>query len=158
VYQDSCSNTFVFDSGGSSGSGALIINGGAPKTFIIPHPEYEGKMLRHACIETPTRGTNMYEYQIVATEANQTTEIVLPSYFKYLNGRPRVYVSPKNVLSTCYGYVTTDKERVVIKTEKVGVFNVMVTGVRQDPKAVAYSSTENIDEPIAAEDIPQPKS
>jgi len=158
VYRDVCNNTFVFDSGGSSGSGALIINGGTPKTFIIPHPEYEGKMLRHACIETPTRGTNMYEYQIVATEANQTTEIALPSYFKYLNGRPRVYVSPKNVLSTCYGYVTTDKERVIIKTEKVGVFNVMVTGVRQDPKAVAYSSTENIDEPIAAEDIPQPKS
>lgn len=30
VYQDSCSNTFVFDSGGSSGSGQLLINGKGP--------------------------------------------------------------------------------------------------------------------------------
>ena len=36
---------------------------GGPKTFIIPHPEpkHKGKMLRHACVEAPTRGTNMYE-------------------------------------------------------------------------------------------------
>jgi hypothetical protein len=124
------------------------------KTFIIPHPEHEGKMLRHACIETPTRGTNMYEYQFEATEANQTTEIALPSYFKYINGRPRVYISPKNVLSTCYGDVNKELTKVIVKTEKVGEFNVMVTGVRKDPGAVAYSSTENIDEPIAYNDIP----
>ena len=30
VYQDSCSNTFVFDSGGLSGSGQLLINGKGP--------------------------------------------------------------------------------------------------------------------------------
>ena len=36
----------------------------------------------------------------------------------------------------------------------MGEFNVMVTGVRKDPGAVAYSSTENIDEPIAYNDIP----
>ena len=71
----------------------LTASRGGPKTFIIPHPEYEGKMLRHACLEAPTRGTNVYEYQIEVTEPNHTTTIPLPSYFKHINGRGRVYVS-----------------------------------------------------------------
>ena len=127
---------------------------GGPKTFVIPHPEHEGKMLRHACLEAPTRGTNVYEYQITTTEDNQTTTISLPSYFKHINGSPNVFVSPKNVLSTCYGNVNDDLTAALITTEKPGTFNVMVTGVRKDPDAVAYSATEHIDEPIAADDIP----
>jgi len=31
----------------------------------------------------------------------------------------------------------------------------MVTGVRKDPQAVAYSASENIDMPIALKDIPK---
>ena len=124
------------------------------KTFVIPHPEHEGKMLRHACIEAPTRGTNIYEYQLEATESNQTTEIALPSYFKYINGRPRVYVSAENVFSACYGKVNEDLTHAIIKTEKPGVFNVLVTGVRKDPGAVKYAPSIYIDEPIAPEDIP----
>ena len=127
---------------------------GGPKTFIIPHPEHEGKMLRHACLEAPTRGTNVYEYQIQTAEDNQTTTITLPSYFQHINGRPRVYVRPTNVLSRCCGYVNEDLTAALITTEKPGTFNVMVTGVRKDPDAVAYSATEHIDEPIAIEDIP----
>ena len=123
-------------------------------TFVIPHPEHEGKMLRHACIEAPTRGTNIYEYQLEATESNQTTEIALPSYFKYINGRPRVYVSAENVFSACYGKVNEDLTHAIIKTEKPGVFNVLVTGVRKDPGAVKYAPSIYIDEPIAPEDIP----
>ena len=89
MYRDMCGNEFCFDSSGvgSPSGGRLLING-RPKTFVIPHPEHEGKMLRHACIEAPTRGTNIYEYQLEATESNQTTEIALPSYFKHINGRP----------------------------------------------------------------------
>jgi len=41
----------------------------------------------------------------------------------------------------------------IIETEKSGIYNVMITGVRKDPEAVAYSATENIDEPIDAKDI-----
>ena len=44
---------------------------------------------------------------------------------------------------------------VVVKTERKGTFNVMVTGVRKDAGAVAYSTTEYIDAPISAEDLPQ---
>ena len=111
-------------------------------------------MLRHACIEAPTRGTNIYEYQLEATEPNQTTEVALPSYFKHINGRPRVYVSAENVFSGCYGKVNENLTHAIIQTEKPGIFNVMVTGVRKDPNVVKYSATENIDEPIAPEDIP----
>jgi len=129
---------------------------GTPKiaSFVIPHPEHEGKMLRHACIEAPTRGTNIYEYQLEATESNQTTKIALPSYFKHINGRPRVYVTPKNVLSTCCGDVDEELIYAIILTEKPGIFNVMVTGVRKDPGAVKYAPSIYIDEPISPEDIP----
>jgi len=121
---------------------------GGPKTFIIPHPEYTGKMLRHACIEAPTRGTNLYEYQIEATEDNATTDIELPSYFSKLNCRPRVYVSPMNTFSHRYGVFNEALTKVSIHTEKAGIFNVIVTGVRKDPGAIAYSETIQIDGPV----------
>ena len=60
----------------------------------------------------------------------------------------------KNVFSGCYGKVNENITHAIIQTEKPGIFNVMVTGVRKDPGAVKYSATENIDEPIASEDIP----
>ena len=128
---------------------------GGPKTFIIPHPEHEGKMLRHACLEAPTRGTNVYEYQITTTEDNQTTEIALPSYFKHINGRPRVYVysGTGSQWGGSRGYMSDDHTKAFIETEKPGTYNVMVTGVRKDPEAVAYSATENIDDPINPKDI-----
>ena len=128
---------------------------GGPKTFVIPHPEHEGKMLRHACLEAPTRGTNVYEYQITTTEDNQTTEIALPSYFKHINGRPRVYVysGTGSQWGGSRGYMSDDHTKAFIETEKPGTYNVMVTGVRKDPEAVAYSATENIDDPIDPKDI-----
>ena len=128
---------------------------GGPKTFVIPHPEYEGKMLRHACLEAPTRGTNVYEYQITTTEDNQTTEIDLPSYFKHINGQPKVYVysGAGSQWGSSRGYMNDEHTKAIIETEKPGMYNVMVTGVRKDPAAVAYSATENIDDPIAPKDI-----
>jgi hypothetical protein len=111
-------------------------------------------MLRHACIEAPTRGTNIYEFQFTVKEDNQSTSIALPSYFSAINGRPRVYVSPVDVFSGCYGSVNKESTHVIVQNEKAGTFNVMVTGVRKDAGAVAYSQSENIDEPIAPTDIP----
>ena len=128
------------------------------KSFIIPHPEHEGKKLRHACIEAPTRGTNIYEYQFETTESNQITHVALPSYFKHINGRPRVYVSAESIPTRRCGYiagkVNDELTAAVVETEHPGVFNVMVTGIRKDAGAVGYSATEHIDEPIAPEDIP----
>jgi hypothetical protein len=114
-------------------------------------------MLRHACLEAPTRGTNVYEYQIEVTEPNHTTTIPLPSYFKHINGRGRVYVNAaeKSAWGGSSGYVNDDLTAAIIETEKTGTFNVMVTGVRKDPQAMAYSELEDIDAPIAIEDIPK---
>ena len=53
------------------------------------------------------------------------------------------------------GKVNDELTGVVVKTEKPGIFNIMVTGVRKDPQAVAYSASENIDMPIALKDIPK---
>ena len=55
----------------------------------------------------------------------------------------------------CSGQPSEQSPKAIIQTEKAGTFNVMVTGVRKDPAAVAYSSTEGIDDPILLEDIPQ---
>ena len=127
---------------------------GGPKTFVIPHPEHKGKMLRHACVEAPTRGTNIYEYQFEVKEHNATTEIALPSYFSHINTRPRVYVRTENAFSTCYGKVNEELTRAIIRTEKPGIFNIMVTAVRKDPAAVKYASSIYIDDPIIPKDIP----
>ena len=129
---------------------------GGPKTFIIPHPEpkHKGKQLRHACIEAPTRGTNIYEFQIKVKEGNTTTEINLPSYFKYLNSDPKILISPHNVQSRFYGAVNRELTHIHITTEKAGIFNVMVSGIRKDATAVSYSANKYIDEPIAEADIP----
>ena len=127
---------------------------GGPKTFVIPHPEHKGKMLRHACVEAPTRGTNIYEYQIEVKEHNATTEIALPSYFSHINTRPRVYVRTENAFSTCYGKVNEELTRAIIRTEKPGIFNIMVTAIRKDPAAVKYASSIYIDDPIIPKDIP----
>ena len=102
-------------------------------------------MLRHACIEAPTRGTNMYEYQIDVKEDNATTKIELPSYFKHLNTRPLVYITPKNCVSTFNGYINKEFTEAIIQTEKVGVFNILITGIRKDKAAVSYSNNDYID-------------
>ena len=118
---------------------------GGPKTFIIQHPEDPERLLRHACIEAPTRGTNLYEYQIQTATDNATTEIALPSYFSKLNGRARVYVFAADTLSMCYGKVNNELTQAIIHTQKAGTYNVIVTGIRKDPAALEFSSTEMID-------------
>ena len=105
-------------------------------------------MLRHACVEAPTRGTNIYEYQIDVKEDNAITKIALPSYFTYLNKRPLVYITPKNCVSTFNGYVNPALTHIIIQTEKKGIFNILITGIRKDPLATAYSQTDYIDDPI----------
>ena len=128
---------------------------GSTKTFVIPHPTAEGKMLRHSCIEAPTRGTNLYEYQVSVETDDATTEIALPEYFAPLNGRHRVYANAVDAFSHAYGKVNDEGTKVVLRTEKAGTYNVLVTGVRKDPGAVGYSESENIDDPINPEDVPE---
>ena len=94
------------------------------------------------CIEAPTRGTTLYEFQITTIEDNAETKIELPSYFKFLNGRPRVYVSSVNTFSKAYGYVNRKLTQAIIKTEFIGTFNILITAIRKDKLAKQYSETE----------------
>jgi len=97
----------------------------------------------------------MYEYQIEVKEDNATTKIKLPSYFKHLNSDPKILITPQNVQCRFYGTVNKELSEIHITTEKAGIFNVMVSGIRKDPAAVSYSATKYIDEPIAEADIPK---
>jgi hypothetical protein len=115
------------------------------KTFIIPHPDPEKRdkyLLKHVCIEAPTRGTTLYEFQITTTKDCLIMNIELPSYFKFLNGRPRVYVSATNTFARSYGYVNDELTEARIHTESPGTFNILITAVRKDPAAKLYSATE----------------
>jgi hypothetical protein len=53
-----------------------------------------------------------------------------------------------NTISHRYGVFNEALTKVSIHTEKAGIFNVIVTGVRKDPGAIAYSETIQIDGPV----------
>jgi len=110
-------------------TGTITKGGGS---FLIPHPDPSKTnwKLKHCFVESDTRGTNIYEYQISTTNCAYT--IALPSYFKYLNERPRVYVSAVDVLGYGMGDVNIEKSEVSINVSKDGRYNVMITGVRMD--------------------------
>ena len=131
----------------SPSTGSLVVNGGAGiggdcyiggtihkggGTFEIPHPDPEkiGWKLRHCFVESNTRGTNLYEYEIMTT--NLTYTIPLPSYFKYINERPYVYISAKNVLGYGFGNVDETMENATINVNVDGTYYVMISGVRKD--------------------------
>ena len=62
---------------------------------------------------------------------NLTYTIPLPSYFKYINERPYVYISAKNVLG--YGWKRKDEtmENATINVNVDGTYYVMISGVRK---------------------------
>jgi hypothetical protein len=137
----------------SVSTGALVISGGigiakncyiggsltkGSGAFLIQHPDPSkpNMKLKHCFCEAPTRGTNFYEY-IVSTKDGVAT-LSLPSYFKFLNERPYVYVSAKNVMGYGYGNVDDSLETVSIHSNVDGDYFVMITGVRKDELARAF--------------------
>ena len=113
-------------------------------------------MLRHVVLEVQYTRNQYLSYQLEADSSTNQNERKwrLPSYFKHINGRPRVYVTPKNVLSTCCGDVDEELIHAIILTEKPWRYlMLMVTGVEKTPVRSNMPSIY-IDEPIAPEDIP----
>jgi enhancing lycopene biosynthesis protein 2 len=118
--------------------GDMVITGALSKgsgAFLISHPDPSKSTwkLKHCFCEAPTRGTNFYEY-IVSTK-DGVALISLPSYFKFLNERPYVYVSAKNVMGYGYGNVDDALETVSIHSNVDGDYFVMITAVRKDELA-----------------------
>jgi|GEM_PF-7041462 len=112
-------------------SGSLSVTG--TKNFEIPHPHPDKKythMLRHAAVEAPTAGENLYRFTAKATTDGETVIIPLPDYFPYLNKNVDVYASPFKHFGGAYGEVIGDKLHVTC--EKAGAYKILVIGTRQD--------------------------
>lgn len=103
------------------------------KNFEIPHPHPDKKdthRLRHSTVESPTEGDNLYRYTVEAKEENETVEMDLPDYFKYLNKNVDVWVNGEDHFGNAYGKVDGNTLRVTC--ELPGKYNVLVIGTRQD--------------------------
>lgn len=108
------------------------------KSFLIPHPDPakgEGWVLRHNCVESPSRGDTLYRFKIIVQSDGGESFVQLPSYWLYLNENPDVWVSPVNQFARGYGYVDEAANRLVVRGEKKGTYNVLLMGTRKDKGA-----------------------
>jgi len=120
------------------------INVTGPKNFLIPHPDPQkrdmGWVLRHSCIESPTRGDTLYRYKVEIESDGGEAFIDLPSYWLYLNENSEVWVSPVGQFAQGYGYVDEVLNKLVLKGEKKGFYNVLLIGTRKDQYAKAFDA------------------
>jgi hypothetical protein len=105
------------------------------KNFSIKHPdpEKEEYKLYHSAVETNTEGDNLYRYSIEYKSDEEIT-IDLPLYFKYLNKKPQVFVTPQGHFGTGYGNV--DDNKLTINCNENGEYNVLVIATRKDKNAI----------------------
>ena len=108
-------------------------------SFIIPHPDPAKTAttdLRHSYVESPTRGDNIYRWQVDVT--NCCNVITLPSYYQFLNENDMVWVSPVEHFGSAYGKVTEDQCCAIICTNADGKYNVLLVGTRCDCMALNH--------------------
>ena len=106
-------------------------------TFRIPHPVPEKKDkldLQHSFVESPTRGDNIYRWQ-VEVQNNQHI-IELPDYYQYLNENDMVWVNSVNHFGRGYGNVNDEQTELTITTDTDGLYNVLLIGTRKDETAM----------------------
>ncbi|GIN71120.1 hypothetical protein J14TS2_15950 [Bacillus sp. J14TS2] len=111
--------------------GSFTVSG--TKNFEIPHPHPDKKdthRLRHSAVESPTAGDNLYRFTVEAVKDNETTKMLLPEYFQYLNKNVDVYVSPHLHFGRAYGVVENGELKVTCET--AGEYKVLVIGTRND--------------------------
>jgi hypothetical protein len=120
--------------GGNCHIGGTLVKGGG--SFVIPHPDpsKSGWKLRHCFVESNTRGDNIYRYRVTTT--NKLATIQLPSYFKYINENPQIWLSQDDaeneLIGIGKGKVDENLETVTIKVNEEGTYNVLVIGTRKD--------------------------
>jgi len=104
-------------------------------TFEIPHPNpiksEQGYKLRHSFVESPTRGDNIYRYNLFIGDC-LSGQINLPDYWKYLNENPQVWISPVDSFGIGYGKVNENLTEINIRTNMSGEYNVLLLGTRKD--------------------------
>jgi len=117
-------------------TGTLSKGGGS---FDIMHPDPSkpvGTRLRHCFVEAPTRGDNIYRFQVTTVDLSAT--VLLPSYYKYLNEGTQIWVNPANCLGSGYGVLQHDNETVHITVSIEGVYNVLIIGTRKDQMMIDF--------------------
>ena len=135
---------YVSASGNTYMRGNLQLIGTISKgggSFDIEHPDPTkemGWMLRHSFVESPTRGDNIYRYNVTTTSENLQSTIDLPDYYKHLNENSQVWVSPTNCFGIGYGTVNEELTQLIINTNIAGNYNVLVIGTRKDKVAKDY--------------------
>lgn len=142
-YVSASGNTYIR---GNLNVGGTISKGGG--SFDIEHPDPSKEMgwiLRHSFVESPTRGDNIYRYNITTTSENLQSTINLPDYYKHLNENSQVWVSPTNCFGVGYGTINEELTQVTITTNIAGNYNVLLIGTRKDKLAKDYWDTKGIE-------------
>jgi hypothetical protein len=107
------------------------------KSFNIPHPdpvkERGGWHLRHSTVESPSRGDNLYRWEVEVKEKEGV--IVLPEYFKYLNENIQIWVSPNGHFGRAYAEADTGLNAITVKADADGLYNILAIGTRKDKTA-----------------------
>lgn len=113
--------------------GSFSVSGS--KNFEIPHPKPEKSathVIRHGAVEAPSPGETLYRWRIRAEQDDDTVEISLPDYFVHLNTDVQVFVTPQGHFGNGYGELDRDRERLVIRCQLEGEYNVLAIGTRCD--------------------------
>jgi len=83
--------------------------------FHIEHPDPAKKdthYLIHRTIESPSKGENIYRFQVNTCNCQATLQ--LPSYYKFLNCNDYVSISPTNHFGNGYGVMSQDQSQIDI--------------------------------------------
>ena len=117
--------------------------------FHIDHPDPAKRdtyNLIHRTIESPSKGENLYRFQVNTCNCQATLE--LPSYYKFLNCNDYVSVSPTNHFGNGYGIMNQDQSQINICTNYEGTYDVIVIGTRKDKQAQKEWVGIEIDNPV----------
>jgi hypothetical protein len=118
-------------------------------SFDIPHPDpvkkEQGYRLRHCFVESPTRGDNIYRYEIDITSTSTPYRLSLPDYFHHLNEDPQLWMNPKNFFGQGYGMFDPDLKYVDLFVNQAGVYNIMIIATRKDEIAREFFDKDGIE-------------
>jgi len=132
---NAATEAFVFGGGetGLTGTSRFYYIVKNTNNFRIPHPDpskRETHELFHTSVEAPTRGENIYRYEITTLGCQATLE--LPDYHKYINTNEQVFITPKNHMGSAYGVMNQDKTCVEFTSNCDGDYLVLIIGTRND--------------------------
>lgn len=133
------------DTGGRNGAvhttGTLRANGSISKgagSFDIPHPDPNKSewRLRHSFVESPTRGDNLYRYQI--SVENRSFAFKLPEYFLFLNENSQCWIKSNNAFSKGWAQIDEKSNTCFGETTEDGLYDLLIIATRKDEVAVQH--------------------